>query len=335
MSLNSPSNKTLKIFKALRINIYVLVIFLGIFIIFFARHWLTVWIGVEVSIFAFIPFIRLNGKDYARETRLKYFLVQAIASLFLIIRGVTLLRFFFSGIFIFLRLILKLGVAPVHFWFIQIITGLDWPQVFVLITLQKIGPFIVLSWLTSNFTTKFITVAILSRVLGAIGGINEVNVKKILAFSSVNHFGWILSTIILTKSVALTYFFAYTLILASLTFVFNNLKILNFTQRRQDKIYLNFIILIGIFSLGGIPPLLGFFPKLQIVYCLLKHEYIIQVFILIFIRVITLYFYSRLLFFSLNVKRFYIKNNLKNINLIFVRSIHISGRILWTIISWN
>lgn len=151
--------------------------------------WFGAWCGLELNLMSFIPYVSTKESVYSSEAALKYFLIQALGSSFIIMGAVELVFFVDFGCLLLVALLLKLGAAPMHFWFPQVIGGLTWLQCVVLMTVQKVGPMFLLSYVLVRESACLVVYgrAILSAVVGALGGINQILLRKLLAFSSINH----------------------------------------------------------------------------------------------------------------------------------------------------
>lgn len=188
-----------------------------------------------------------------------------------------------------------------------------------MITWQKVAPLIILSfYLNLNLLIFIIFVSI---VFGSLGGLNQTSLRKIIAFSSINHLGWILAGIIYNENIWLTYFLFYIFLNFRVVFIFNNLKLFNINQTFKifnSNLFLKLSLFIVFLSLGGLPPFLGFFPKWLIIETIIFiNIYFLLTFIL-FLTLITLYFYLRISYASLLINHISINWNFK-INL-FLRS---------------
>jgi NADH-ubiquinone oxidoreductase chain 2 len=308
--------------------LFFFIIVFGSIITISSNSWLGAWIGLEINLISLIPLINKKNNLLSIEASLIYFINQALASsifLFAILilicnRRRDYFLFNFNYLYLILRsLILKIGRAPFHFWLPLVMEGLTWINNLLLITWQKLAPFILISYcLKINLIYLFI---ILSSIFGSIGGFNQTSLRKIIAFSSINHIRWILSAIIINNIIWKIYFIIYSYISINLIcllnlfnlFFFNQLFSINF-----KNLNLKFILFINILSIGGLPPFLGFFPKIIIIQTLTNKFYYLILIILICFTLITLYFYLRLIYsrFILNLiqfKNFY-KKNLININ---------------------
>nr|YP_009227888.1 NADH dehydrogenase subunit 2 [Armatobalanus allium]AII19535.1 NADH dehydrogenase subunit 2 [Armatobalanus allium] len=258
------------------------------------------WMGLEINLMSFIPMIiNLESNKKSGEAAIKYFLIQAMASTVVIFSS--LMFFLFSGysfsftpnIIITLALCMKLGMAPFHFWFPDVIEGLNWINSLILLTWQKISPLVILSLFFYPYT--LIAMALISAIMGAISGINQTSMRKILAFSSISHLGWMTSIMYFNSGLWLNYFIIYSFTSFILCFSFwmlnlNYFSQLTLSQNMNEK----FMIFINLLSLGGLPPLLGFLPK-WIAMMVISNNFPVLI-ILIMSSLITLYFYTRICF---------------------------------------
>lgn len=313
-----------------------------------STSWFRIWIGLEINLLSFIPLI-INSKNlFSSESSLKYFLIQALASaifLFSVILFYLFLNFkfyliYYNFILISSTIILKRGTAPFHFWFPRVIEGLNWYSNFLLITWQKLAPLIILSYcLRLNL---LIIIIFSSMLFGSLGGINQTSLRKLIAFSSINHLGWIISGMLNNERIWIIYFLFYRLLNLSVIFMLNNFKLFNLNQ--TFKIFnsnnlINISLFILFLSLGGLPPFLGFFPKWLIIELIIKSNIITTLIFILFITLITLYFYLRLTYSALLLNHINIKWNfkiffsIKNITLlIIINFISLTGLIIINLI---
>ena len=197
-------------------------------------------------------------------------------------------------------MILKRGTAPFHFWFPRVIEGLNWTSRYLLITWQKIAPLIILSYCL-NFNL-IIIVIIFSIIFGRLGGINQTSLRKIIAFSSINHLGWIIRGLLNTEILWFIYFLFYCFLNICVIYFFYNFKLFNINQTFKifnSNKFLNVSIFVLLISLGGLPPFLGFFPKWIIIELIVKNNLYFLLLIILIFTLITLYFYLRIIYASL------------------------------------
>lgn len=318
-------------------------LFLGTIIRICSSSWFRVWIGLEINLLSFIPLtIKLNNL-FSSEASLKYFLTQALASSILLF-SIILFSFFIEwkiilnfnskiNIILASSLIIKTGIAPFHFWFPIVIEGLNWINNIILITWQKIAPVILLSLCLNNHFFYF--AIIISVIFGSFGGLNQTSLRKLIAFSSINHLGWIIAGILNNQNIWKIYFIFYCFLSISIIFLFNSLKIFNLNQIFSSfnfKFLIKSVIFIPLLSLGGLPPFLGFFPKWLIIDILINLNIFFLLIIIINFTLITLYFYLRISYSAfllnhneINWRYNYYFNNKKKIIFSFLLFISIFG----------
>lgn len=269
---------------------------------------------------SFIPLIIRSKNLFSSESSLKYFLVQALASTILLFAVILFIIFLNIKIninayiftFISSALLLKTGAAPFHFWFPRVIEGLNWISNIILMTWQKIAPLIVLSFCLN--LNLLIFIIILSIIFGGLGGLNQTSLRKLIAFSSINHLGWIIAGIIYNENLWLTYFLFYIFLNLRIVFIFNNLKLFNINQTFKiynSNLLLKLSLFIVFLSLGGLPPFLGFFPKWLIIETIVYINIFLTLIIILFLTLITLYFYLRISYSSLLINHLTINWNFK------------------------
>lgn len=283
--------------------IFIFTLISGTLISISSSSWLGIWLGLEINLLSFIPLINKNKTPYETEAAIKYFLVQAIASiLFLVAVLSTEITDFFinnsSPYLISRALLIKIGAAPFHFWFPGVIEGIDWIRCFLLITVQKLAPFILISYKIIN--NLIITVIFISTFIGSVGGLNQNSIRKIIAYSSIRHLGWILSAIIIRNNLWIIYFIIYSIINMAVIYLFNSQSIFQLSQTFYSKNnpLIKFSIMIRILSLAGLPPFLGFLPKWLVIQNLSEEQIFFIVVFIVITTLITLYFYIRVIFRS-------------------------------------
>nr|YP_009743901.1 NADH dehydrogenase subunit 2 [Orecta lycidas]QIE12675.1 NADH dehydrogenase subunit 2 [Orecta lycidas] len=301
-----------------------------------ANSWFGCWIGLEINLLSFIPLISNSNNLLSSEASMKYFLTQSIASmnfLFSILIKMILMKNFemnnFISIMINSSLLMKMGSVPFHFWFPNISEGLSWFNNFILMTWQKITPMILLSYYFNENFLYFIIM--LNVMIGAIGGINQTSLRKMMAFSSINNLGWMIFSIMISENLWMFYFLMYSFLISIMFFFFYVLNMFFINQLFVNN--MNFMIKMNLFinflSLGGLPPFIGFLPKWIIINFLMINKFYIMTFIMVMSSLITIFFYIRIIYSSflfnyIKMKWFKIllKNKIMNlINLISMISI--------------
>nr|ADW41377.1 NADH dehydrogenase subunit 2 [Drosophila flavomontana] len=297
--------------------LFITMMIIGTLITVTSNSWLGAWMGLEINLLSFIPLMSDNNNFKSTEASLKYFLTQALASTVLLFSVILLMlnnsmtieiNNSFTSVIILSTLLLKSGAAPFHFWFPNLMEGLTWMNALLLMTWQKIAPLMLISYL--NLKNLLLISVIFSVIVGAIGGLNQTSLRKLMAFSSINHLGWMLSALMINESIWLIYFLFYSFLSFILTFMFNIFKLFHLNQLfswfMQSKV-MKFTLFMNFLSLGGLPPFLGFLPKWIVIQQLTFCNQYFQLMILLVSTLITLFFYLRICYsaFMLN----YYENN--------------------------
>nr|AMM05047.1 NADH dehydrogenase subunit 2 [Arctocephalus forsteri] len=282
---------------------------LGTMIVLTSSHWLMIWIGFEMNMLAVIPILMKNFSPRATEASTKYFLIQATASMLLML-GI-IINLTTSGQWAILKLpsptasnlltialAMKLGMAPFHFWVPEVTQGTPLSSGMILLTWQKIAPLSVLYQITpSTNPNLLITMAIASMLVGGWGGLNQTQLRKILAYSSIAHMGWITIIVMYNPTLMLLNLMIYiTMTLGTfMLFMYNSSTTTLSLSHTWNKLpFMTSLILVLMLSLGGLPPLSGFVPKWLIIQELTKNDMIILPTFMTITALLNLYFYMRL-----------------------------------------
>nr|YP_009479361.1 NADH dehydrogenase subunit 2 [Sabethes glaucodaemon]AVV61097.1 NADH dehydrogenase subunit 2 [Sabethes glaucodaemon] len=281
-----------------------------------SNSWLSAWMGLEINLLSFIPLMNEGKKNLmTSESSLKYFLIQAFASSILLFSIILNLLIFnnnwilmnnFNELLMLSTLFLKSGAAPFHFWFPNVMEGLNWINGLILMTWQKIAPLMLISY---NWNYNFFIISIIfSVIIGSLGGLNQTSLRKLMAFSSINHLGWMLIAMMNNELLWLTYFFLYFFLSSSIVMLFNNFKIFHFNQIFNFSFLnpiINFFLFLNLLSLGGLPPFLGFLPKWLVIQNLIFLNHYFILFIIVCFSLVTLFYYLRMSYsiFMLNYNK--------------------------------
>ena len=267
---------------------------LGTGLVVRSNYWLLRWLGLELNMLSFLPLI-IKGEWHSAERAIKYFMVQAMARQVFILGVIFLKRSYLFNIFVLIALSLKLGIAPFHFWYATVAQGLTWGQNIMLIVIQKIGPLhLMFSGLSSS--SSLVTILILSScIVGGLGGLNQSQLRKVIAYSSINHISWTVAGMLRSRWLWLKYYFVYCYMSIYLIYQLIVLNVININD--LSKVVGTGVIIsisASLLRLGGLPPFLGFIPKLSVIHILNDSVlYGLAVFLSVF-TLISLYFYTRL-----------------------------------------
>uniref|UniRef100_A0A219T400 NADH-ubiquinone oxidoreductase chain 2 n=3 Tax=Potamotrygon TaxID=86372 RepID=A0A219T400_9CHON len=291
------------------LSITILSLGLGTTTTFIASHWLLIWVGLEINTMAITPLMIYQHHPRATEATTKYFLTQATASAILLFAAttnawttgqwsITDIINPTSATLMSIALALKIGLAPLHFWLPEVLQGLDLPTGLILSTWQKLAPFAVLLQLYPLLNpTLLISMGLLSIVIGGWGGLNQTQLRKILAYSSIAHIGWMITILHYSPTLTILTLATYIIMTSSLFLLFNTNNTTNINSIATSSTkspLLTIITMMILLSLGGLPPLTGFMPKWLILQEMTKQSLIIPALIMALTALLSLLFYMRL-----------------------------------------
>nr|YP_010021573.1 NADH dehydrogenase subunit 2 [Neoasterolepisma foreli]QOL10501.1 NADH dehydrogenase subunit 2 [Neoasterolepisma foreli] len=263
-----------------------------------ATSWYGAWIGLEINLLSFIPLISKINNQRTTEAALKYFLVQALASSMIMFSLLSMIMMNFKIQYIILNsaLLLKMGAAPFHIWLPEVMEGMEWINCILLMTIQKLAPTTLLSYSISQTNFLMNTSIILSALIGAFGGLNQTSMRKIMAFSSINHLSWIIISMKISDSAWMTYLTAYIMLTTASSLMFLTYKLYYLTQLFTSNTtpIPKMALFTSLLSLGGLPPFLGFMPKWLIITKMTEVMNIIMISTMIMMSLLTLYYYLRI-----------------------------------------
>nr|BAV69873.1 NADH dehydrogenase subunit 2 [Squaliobarbus curriculus] len=295
-------------------NPYVLAILLsslglGTTLTFASSHWLLAWMGLEINTLAIIPLMAQHHHPRAVEATTKYFLTQATAAAMIMFASTT--NAWITGewdmnnmsnpiasTMIITALALKIGLAPMHFWMPEVLQGLDLLTGLILSTWQKLAPFALIIQTAQAVDPMLLTaLGMTSTLVGGWGGLNQTQLRKILAYSSIAHMGWMIIVLQYAPQLTLlalgTYIFMTSA--AFLTLKTSSATKINALSMAWSKNpTLTATTALVLLSLGGLPPLTGFMPKWLILQELTKQNLPITATIMALAALLSLYFYLRL-----------------------------------------
>ncbi|WP_434778605.1 NADH-quinone oxidoreductase subunit NuoN [Neisseria sp. Ec49-e6-T10] len=288
---------------------------LGMNVMVSATHFLTLYIGLELLSLALYALIAMQRDvPKASEAALKYFVLGALASGLLLygismVYGATgslyleevlfslseqpnsmLMRF--GLVFIVAGLAFKLGAVPFHMWVPDVYQGAPTPVAMFIGAAPKLAAFVFmfrilvagLVLLIKDWSAMLMLLAILSLIIGNLTAIAQTNIKRMLAYSTISHMGFILfglaggaegltAALFYTVSYVFMSMVAFGVLIALSNKDFECEQISDLKGLNQKSPWLAFLMLMAMFSMAGIPPLLGFFAKFTIIELLIQLNY--------------------------------------------------------------
>ena len=320
---------------------YVLGLFglLGMMVMISANHFLSMYLGLELlslSLYAMVAFDRENPN--AAEAAMKYFVLGAIASGMLLygmsmVYGMTgslnivevavaldqmkgdNIVLIFGLVFMVIGISFKLGAVPFHMWIPDVYHGSPTTVTSYIATAPKVAGFAMairlLAESMGSFQTDWqgmmIILAVLSMAVGNVIAIAQTNLKRLLAYSTISHVGFIMLGLLAGNqegySAAMFYTLTYTLmslggfgIIILLTrkgFEADNIDDLKGLNQRSP--WFAFIMLIVVFSMAGVPPTVGFWAKLAVLKAVVNIDMLWLALVAVFFSIIGIFYYLRII----------------------------------------
>nr|UUA63292.1 NADH dehydrogenase subunit 2 [Myotis riparius]UUA63318.1 NADH dehydrogenase subunit 2 [Myotis riparius] len=297
----------------------------GTLIVMTSSHWFMTWVGFEMNMLAIIPLLTKEHNPRSTEAATKYFLMQATASMLLMMAAITNLLYTghwsimklinsTASIMMTMALTMKLGLSPFHFWVPEVTQGIPLTSGLILLTWQKLAPLSVLYMIMPLINMDILLImSLMSIAIGGWGGLNQTQLRKIMAYSSIAHMGWMMAVLTYNPTMTLLNLYLY---IPMTTTIFMLLMINSTTTTTSlshtwNKLPLTTtLILITMLSLGGLPPLTGFLPKWAIIQEMTKNNNIIMPTLMTLLALLNLYFYTRITY-TTSLTMFPTTNNMK------------------------
>jgi len=320
---------------------YVLGLFavLGMMIMISAHSFLLIYLGLELlslSLYAMIAFNRESAQ--ASEAAMKYFVLGAMAS-GLLLYGISIfygitgtldiselstliaaqietnpVALAFALTFIVVGLSFKLGAVPFHMWLPDVYQGAPTSVTLFIGTVPKIAGFAMairllidgLSDLQLDWSQMFVVLSVASMAIGNIVAIAQTNFKRMLAYSTISHVGFILLGLLAATETGLAAAMFYTITYAITAAVaFGVLLLLNQKGLEAENIsdlsglndvspWFAAMLAIAMFSMAGVPPTVGFYAKLSVINAVIQIDMVWLAIVAVLLSVIGLFYYLRL-----------------------------------------
>jgi NADH-quinone oxidoreductase subunit N len=317
--------------------VLVLLSTLGMMVMISANHFLTLYLGLELMSLSLYAMVALDrDSPIATEAAMKYFVLGALSSGLLLygmsmiygatgslaLQGVsyallaadvnrTVLTF--GLVFVVAGIAFKLGAAPFHMWVPDVYHGAPTAITLFIASATKLAAFAFmlrllaegLQQLASDWQGMLMLIAIISIAIGNITAIAQTNLKRMLAYSSIAHMGYMLLGVLAgtVNGYASAMFYVAVYVLMSLGtfgmiillsrkgFEADNLD--DFRGLNQRSPWYAFIMLLLMFSMVGVPPTVGFYAKLAVFQALLEAGFVWLAVAAVLLSVVGAYYYLR------------------------------------------
>nr|YP_009543423.1 NADH dehydrogenase subunit 2 [Gobiopterus lacustris]AYU71243.1 NADH dehydrogenase subunit 2 [Gobiopterus lacustris] len=289
-------------------TLLLLTLILGTMTTLTSTHWLVAWMGLEVNTLAILPLMARPHHPRSTEAATKYFLTQATAAATLLFGSISnawlsgqwdiqMLTHPVPSTIIILALSLKIGLAPLHTWLPEVLQGLDLSTGLLMSTWQKLAPMALLLQIPTDTPHLLTFLGVMSTLVGGWGGLNQTQLRKILAYSSIAHLGWMILILQFSPSLTALALATYLVMTSSIFLIFkmnNTTTISSLTTSWAKAPLITTTAPLILLSLGGLPPLTGFMPKWLILQELTKQQLPLVATITALSALLSLYFYLRL-----------------------------------------
>nr|NP_659212.1 NADH dehydrogenase subunit 2 [Ranodon sibiricus]AAX97572.1 NADH dehydrogenase subunit 2 [Ranodon sibiricus]CAD12073.1 NADH dehydrogenase subunit 2 [Ranodon sibiricus] len=282
---------------------------LGTMLTFISNHWFLAWMGLEINTLAIIPLMTKLHHPRATEAATKYFLIQASASALILFSST--INAWFTGewtiinmqanmpsILLTIALSMKLGIAPFHLWMPDVLQGLTLMTCLILSTWQKLAPMTLLIMTHQILNSNMLTImALLSTLIGGWGGLNQTQLRKIMAYSSIAHMGWMILILTFLPHLMMMNLLIYLIMTLSMFMMlihFNSLTINKLSLSWIKTPILTSMMMITLMSMSGLPPTSGFIPKWLILQEIIKQDLVTMASLMAISALLSLFFYLRL-----------------------------------------
>ncbi|MEK7779624.1 MAG: NADH-quinone oxidoreductase subunit NuoN [Pseudomonadota bacterium] len=327
----------------LRGEFFSLILFatLGMMVMISASHFLTLYLGLEILSLSLYALVALRRDSAAStEAAMKFFVLGALASGFLLYgmsmiygatgslqvtevakaiqNGVNAKEVLVVGlVFIVAGISFKLSAAPFHMWAPDVYQGAPTAVTLFIGSAPKFAAFGFvmrlliegLEQMASDWQGMLVILAVMSMAIGNIAAIAQTNIKRMLAYSTISHMGFLLLGFISADangySSALFYVIAYVLMtLGTFAMImllcrngFEAENISDFKGLSKRNAWYAFITLLLMFSLAGIPPMIGFYGKLAVLQAVVNAGFVWLAVVAVLFSLIGAFYYLRIIKF--------------------------------------
>ena len=321
---------------------FVLALFatLGMMIMISANHLLTLYLGLELLTLSLYAMVALQRDSaVATEAAMKYFVLGALAS-GMLLYGMSMLYgasgtleitrlaevifdrggrdpvLIFALVFVVAGIGFKLGAVPFHMWVPDVYHGAPTAVTIFIGSTPKLAAFAFImrllvqglgaEQLLVEWQQMLIVMAVLSLAIGNIAAIAQTNLKRMLAYSTIGHMGFLLLGILSGDlngyGSGMFYVVVYVLmnlgafgmimVLSRAGFEAENLD--DFKGLNQRSPWYAFLMLLLMFSMAGVPPTVGFYAKLSVLQAVINAGYVWLAVVAVLLSLIGAFYYLRL-----------------------------------------
>nr|YP_010502914.1 NADH dehydrogenase subunit 2 [Nephotettix virescens]UXD78691.1 NADH dehydrogenase subunit 2 [Nephotettix virescens] len=304
---------------------------IGVIISISSSNWISLWLGMEISMLSFIP-LMMSNKITSSQSMIQYFITQSLASTMFLFSIITMLigvNMVMNEMFMVISMLIKIGIAPFHNWILLIIESIDYTIMFLLLTVMKLPALTAMYQINSKM---LVIPMLISLMVSSISSLNQSSLRKLLGLSSIYNMTLIISSISAMK-ISLIFLFIYSINLMMLILTIESMKV-NFINQfvfNEFTLWTKINLWINMLSMAGFPPLMGFISKMMVIQMLISLNEILMVCLIMLTSLLILMFYTRLVFSSMLISYTFKKwtlNFSKPLHFIMISNLFLSCSLL-------
>nr|QVT11056.1 NADH dehydrogenase subunit 2 [Pachycrepoideus vindemmiae] len=283
-----------------------------------SNSWFSMWMIMEINLISFICLIMFD-KMMKLENLMNYFLFQVLNS-YMYFFFMILMNFIsidLNNLFIIILMLNKLGFPPFIQWYLKILLNMNWMNLFIMMTFQKIIPLIIINnsmIMDYSYIKMLIFLLLIYMFYSSIMGMNQSNIKIILGYSSIIQMSWIIILMNFNESYSLNYYIIYFFIMMSVIYIFYKYNMNNLILSMMNNTKFNYLFMFSIMSLASLPPFFGFLMKWMSIQLLFNKISLFFLIIMIYISLLSMMFYLRILHLIMLYYSIYLKLSFKDLN---------------------
>jgi len=331
----------LRSFKMFRADFFTLSLFalLGVMLLISANSMLMIYLGLELislSVYALVAFNRNSGRG--SEAAMKYFVLGSMASGMLLYgmsmiygatgslvlpeiaeairtRGADDILLIFGLVFVVVGIAFKFGVVPFHMWIPDVYEGAPPAVTLFISSVPKLAAFAMayrflnsgLGELHVHWQSMLASLAVLSIILGNLAAIMQTNIKRMLAYSTISHMGFVMLGLLPGTAFGFGASMYYVIVYGLMSVASFGMIILlssrgveaekldDFKGLNQRNPFYAAIMGLVMFSMAGVPPMVGFFAKLMVLKAVIDAGMMWLAVIAVVFAVIGAFYYLRII----------------------------------------
>nr|YP_010872940.1 NADH dehydrogenase subunit 2 [Pheidole malinsii]WGV34126.1 NADH dehydrogenase subunit 2 [Pheidole malinsii] len=257
---------------------------------------ILIWLILEITNFLFICAMNMSMNN--KKMIFFYFMIQIMASFIIMFSIIINSIISKNNLIIFLlimALTMKLSIPPLHLWLPLISKFMPWNMLLILLTLQKIIPFYLMSLISLHLYLLYLLI-ILCSIIPPYMMLNMTNFKMLMSYSSINQSSWMILLIYMKNIIWLKYFLFYSVITLSLFTIMHTSKLTMSLNYLKSHFSFNLLFIILMFNMSGLPPFSFFYMKWFSMFIFLKSSNMLIILLLMmFSSLMLLYIYVNMM----------------------------------------